>query len=220
MSDLRTLLLESADSSDHTTTTAVADADLVRARRVLRQRRSRRMSAGSALVAAAAVGAFVIVSPGSTPKSPSVAQSTGTSPGVKLVAYTGTQPSGYTLDKVPTGWRIDDDDLSVLTLAPAGTKSASLPKGVVSLKGKIAVMTESDTGVPTGVQLDDVRVDGRPGVIAHMDGDGDTRTLFVKQPSGVYLEIQVWSGLGWDNQQIAEFGSSVHINAGARTTAG
>jgi hypothetical protein len=218
MSDLRTLLHQAAPA-EHVTTTPVADGDLARARRVLRQRRTRRMSAGSGLVAAAAIGAIVVVNPGSAPTAPSAQPSSSTASSVKLVAYTGTQPTGYTLDKVPAGWKIDEDDISLLTLAPAGAKLASTG-GSGSFVGKIAVMTESDTGVPSGVQLDDVTVGDRPGVIAHMKGAGDTRTLFVKQPSGVYLEIQVWSGLGWDNQQIAEFGNSVHINAGARTTVG
>ena len=219
MSDLRTLLHEAAPA-EHATTTSIADGDLARAQRVLRQRRTRRMRAGSGLVAAAAVGALIIVNPGGTPTAPAAAPSSSTAPSVKLVAYNGTQPSGYTLDKVPAGWQIDHDDLSLLTLAPAGTKPTSTPDGVVSLEGRIAVSTESDTGVPTGVQLDDVTVGDRPGVIAHMEGAGDTRTLFVKQPSGVYLVIQVWSGLGWDNQQIAEFGNSVRINPGAQRVEG
>lgn len=219
MSDLHTLLHEAAPA-EHATSSAVADGDLARARRVLRQRRARRMSAGSGLVAAAAIGALVLVNPGSTPSAPSASPSSSTKASTKLVAYKGAQPSGYTLDKVPAGWQIDHDDLTVLTLAPAGTKPTSTPDGVVSLEGRIAVSTESDTGVPTGVQLDDVTVGDRPGVIAHMEGAGDTRTLFVKQPSGVYLVIQVWSGLGWDNQQIAEFGNSVRINPGAQRVEG
>lgn len=215
MSDLSTLLHEAAPAA-HPTTTSVADGDLARARRVLRQRRTRRLSAGSGLVAAAAIGALVIVNSGGSPASTTVAPSTKSTSSVKLVAFTGKQPTGYTLDKVPAGWQIAEDNLSLLTLAPAGAKSS----GPGSFVGKIAVMTESDTGVPTDVQLDDVTVGDRAGVIAHMKGAGDTRTLFVKQPSGDYLEIQVWSGLGWDNQQIAAFGESVHINAGAKKTFG
>jgi len=58
------------------------------------------------------------------------------------------------------------------------------------------------TGVPTGIQLDKVQVGNQPGVIAHMKGAGDTRTLFVKQPNGVYLEIQVWDGLRWQDRVV------------------
>jgi hypothetical protein len=67
MSDLRTLLHEAAGPSDTTISNAVADADLSRARRAMRRRRASRMSAGSGLVAAAAIGAFVIVGPSSSP---------------------------------------------------------------------------------------------------------------------------------------------------------
>ena len=53
--------------------------------------------------------------------------------------------------------------------------------------------------------------DGRP--------DG-TLTLFLKQRSGSYLTIQVWSGLGWSNERIAEFASGVHVTGDARITGG
>jgi hypothetical protein len=136
------------------------------------------------------------------------------------VSYTGKQPTGYVLEKVPAGWEIRQDDPSLLTLAPRGTAQDEAHGGVTSLEGTVAVMTETDTGVPTGVKLDAVRVGDRPGVIAHMKGSGDTRTLFVKQPSGAYLVIQVWDGLGWDNGQIVKFASSVHITKDAKTSAG
>ena len=80
--------------------------------------------------------------------------------------------------------------------------------------------TQSDSGIPSGVRLDDVTVAGRPAVIAHMRGAGDTRTLFVQQDSGVYLTIQVWDGLGWDNARIAEFAASVHVTDAAKPTVG
>jgi hypothetical protein len=218
MSDLRTLLNETAGSSTPSTSADVADAHLASARRSLRRRNSRRISIGSGLVAAAAIGAVAIGGAGSAPTSPSASPSTTTSTttsGVKLVAYRGAQPTGYTLDRVPAGWQIDHDDSSILTLASSGSPSDDARDGSISLEGKIAISTQADTGVPSGVQLDDVQVEGRPGVIAHMKGGNDTRTLFLKQPSGTYLEIQVWGGLGWDNDEIAAFASSVHINPGA-----
>jgi hypothetical protein len=73
---------------------------------------------------------------------------------------------------------------------------------------------------PAGVRLDDVTVAGRPAVIAHMKGSGDTRTLFMEQSSGAYLTIQVWDGLGWDNARIAEFAASVHVTDDAKPTFG
>jgi hypothetical protein len=218
MSDLRTLLHETAGPSAAATSTAVADAHLASARRSLHRRNARRVSLGSSIVAAAAIGAFAITGTSSVPTPPSAGVSTApstTTSSVELVAYEGAQPTGYTLDQVPAGWQIDHDDLSLLTLAPAGTASGDGEDGSVSLEGRIAISTQSSSWLPRGVQLDDVQVAGRAGVIAHMDGGGDTRTLFVEQPSGDYLEIQVWSGLGWDNAEIAAFAESVHVNPDA-----
>ncbi len=220
MSDLRTLLHEAAGPSDTTTSNSVADADLARARRALRRRRASRMSAGSGLVAAAAIGAFVIVGPSSSPSGHDSAVPGKSSSSVALAAYTGKQPTGFILDKVPVGWAIRDNTPGVLTIAPEGSTPVSGPAGATSLVGTIAVMTERDTGVPTGVELDHVTVGDSPAVIAHMLGSGDTRTLFGKQPSGAYLVIQVWNGLGWDNAKIAEFASSVHITKDAQLGVG
>ncbi|MET0448237.1 MAG: hypothetical protein ABW004_07505 [Aeromicrobium sp.] len=221
MSDLRTLMHEAAGASDHAVTDSIVDADLVRARRALRRRRASRLSAGSGLIAAAAVGALVLVGPGGSTSGPTgTTTSAAPATAVDLVAYTGTQPVGYTLDRVPVGWEVHHDDVGLLTLAPSGAVLAADSEDEPQLEGTIAVMTQSDTGVPTGVQLDDVEVGGEPAVIAHMQGSGDTRTLFEKQPSGVYLVIQVWDGLGWSNDQIADFASSVHITKDAAQSVG
>lgn len=223
MSDIRTLLHEAAGLAEPTVA-SIADADLIRARRALRRRRATRISAGSGLIAAAAVGALAIVGPGGSPNAPStdttVAVPQGEATGVRLVAYTGAQPEGFVLDKVPAGWKIRESTAGTLILAPKGSVEKEMTEGATSFEGTIAVMTQSDTGVPTGVQLDDVQVGDRPGVVAHMEGPGDTRTLFVKQSSGAYLTIQVWDGLGWDNDRIAEFGTSVHITKDAQPSVG
>ncbi|MFI5426852.1 hypothetical protein [Aeromicrobium sp. UC242_57] len=218
MSDIRTLLHEAADAAETTTTVMDVDADLVRARRALRRRRTSRLSAGSGLVAAAALGTFVVVGTSGSPTVPAPSVASAPQGGVTevaLVAYTGAQPEGFVLDKVPAGWEVRASTAGALILAPVGSADQGTTEGSTSLEGTIAVMTQSDTGVPSGVQLDDVRVGNRPGVIAHMKGTGDTRTLFVEQPSGAYLVVQVWDGLGWDNARIAEFGASVHVTKDA-----
>lgn len=222
MSDLRSLMQEAASLSDHATP-AVTDADLARARQALRRRRAGRMGVGSTLVAAAAVGAFAIIAPLGSPSDSADRPTAAGRPaetGIALVSYTGTQPSGYVLGKVPAGWSIRDDNPSLLTLAPEGAVQDDTADGVTSLAGTIAVMTQTDTGVPTDVALDQVQVDGRAAVIAHMKGTGDTRTLFVEQPSGAFLVIQVWDGLGWSNRQISDFAESVHITKDAQPSVG
>jgi hypothetical protein len=65
------------------------------------------------------------------------------------------------------------------------------------------------------VSKKNVRDRDRPGVLATMDGTEDVRTLFVKQPSGAYLTIQVWDGLGWGENEIIQFGVGVNVLPGA-----
>jgi hypothetical protein len=213
MPDLRTLLHDAAPTPE--TTLETVDADLGRARRGLRRRRASRLGAATGLVAAAAVGALALAGPSGSPAPPSGSGLTAaprtTTGAVELVAYTGVQPSGYRLDMVPAGWEVREDSASLLTLAP---KTAP-EREPGTMEGMIAVSTQSDTGAPSGVRLDDVTVGGSPAVIAHMDGPGDTRTLFARQPSGTYLVIQVWDGLGWDNARIAQFAASVHVTDAA-----
>lgn len=224
MSDLRELLHDAAPAQDLTVSHALVEADVVRARRALRRRRAGRLSGATGLVAAAAVGALALAGPGASPSGPAGGGATSAPQSgadvVELVAYTGKQPSGYRLDKVPAGWEIRDSNASVLTLAPRGSAEAAPVEGATSLVGTIAISTQNDTGVPSGVRLDDVRVDGQEAVIAHMKGAGDTRTLFAQQPDGSYLVIQVWDGLGWDNARIAEFAASVSVTDDAERSVG
>ncbi len=219
MSDLRTLLHEAAGPMPTQTLPTVADADLSRGHRALRRRRAGRLGASSGLLAVTALGALAIavpsVLPGTTTTTPVASAHAPAVAPLALVAYTGTQPHGYVLDKVPAGWTIADDDTGVLTLAPAGAKDAKDH----SFVNKIAITAEEDTGVPD-VPLDEVQVGDQPAVIAHMEGGDDTRTLFLKEPSGAYLNIQVWGGLGWNNDQIAEFAASVHMTEDAALSHG
>lgn len=222
MSDLRTLLHEAAPQPT-AVPEMIVERDLARARRALRLRRGRRAGIAGGLVAASALAAVAVVNPGGTPSTPTATSSPSSrsdAPGIALVAYTGAQPAGFELDKVPAGWAVRDSTPSLLTLAPDGDTTPPADGGPASLVGTIAVSTQSDTGIPSGVRLDDVTVAGRPAVIAHMSGSGDTRTLFIERSPGAYLTIQVWDGLGWDNRRIAEFAASVNVTDDARPSFG
>jgi hypothetical protein len=225
MSDLRTLMHQSVTPVAAVEASAV-DADLARGRQALHRRRARRLSAGSGLLVAAAVGAVAVVSNGLQPSLDRPSPPTSTvqprsGAAIEMVAYTGAQPSGYVLDKVPSGWVVRDDTASVLTLAPADAAAPDAgPEGAITFEGTIAITTEADTALPTGVRLDDVEVAGEPAVIAHLEGAGDTRALFLQQPSGGQLVIQVWDGLNWDNDHIAQFAASVHVTGDAQVSVG
>ena len=165
MSDLRTLMHQSVAPVPAVDAPTV-DADLARGRQALHRRRARRLSAGSGLLVAAVLGTVAVVSNGlqpslDRPAPPASTAQPRSGAAIDLVAYTGAQPSGYVLDKVPSGWTVRDDTAGVLTLAPS---DAAAPdgdlEGAISFEGVIAITTEADTGLPTGVRLDDVEVAG------------------------------------------------------------
>jgi hypothetical protein len=234
MSDLRSIMTEAVSSGPARTAPVVVDADLARGRKALRRHRLTRVGAGSGLaLTAAAVSAFLIVSPLSSstpdkaPAAPAAAAATSDSSGsslkgFSLVAYTGKQPPGYTLDRLPEGWKVFSSDGGALTLAPKTLKEKPAPDGVVVFDNKVAVSQEHS--VPSGVDKDEVTVDGHPAVIAHMLGRGSkpdgTLTLFLKQRADVYLSIQVAPEIGWNNEQIAQFAGGVHITDDAVVSVG
>ena len=216
MSDLRTRFDQIAGSPT-APSAATVDADLSRGRRALRRRRAGQTIAGSSFAVAAMVAAALAV-PGLSPESapaPVTGNGISTSVTTRLVAYTGKQPAGFTLDKVPDGWEVQGVDRFALTLAPKNTAD----KDFRSCVGKICIGQEAS--VPD-VEKQDVQVGGKPAVLATMEGDEDgvPGTLFIKQPSGVYLVIQVWDGLGWSGDDLVAFASGVHVNKGAGTTVG
>ena len=98
MSDLRSLLHEAAGPTPYPTTTWTADADLARAQRAYRRRRAGRVIVSSGMIAAVAMTVFAVLVPSlvgnKSSSSVPVASST-------LVSYTGAQPRGYIIDKVP-----------------------------------------------------------------------------------------------------------------------
>jgi len=160
--------------------------DLVRGHALRRRRRLRAtavaVSAGGVAVAVAVplvlrVGDGTAASgtpavPVTTSSGPTAA---GTSPlplrSVVLVAYEGTQPPGYRVSQVPSGWEIQGGNAYALVLAPRGFPDRS----VDSFVGKLVVMLDSAdapglpaTGSGTGNVA--VTVHGRPGVFHVEDG--------------------------------------------------
>ena len=175
MADLRSMLHEAAGPLAAPPDSEFADAQLDRAHRALRRRRVLWLTAGSGVVTAAALSVMLVLSGAGQP---------GTGP-TQLVAYTGEQPVGFILDKVPERWHIEFVDDGQLTMAPDDMKGAS--KDPRDLSGKINVSLQLT--VPD-VPGDKVQVNGRPGTIftnTRADYEPadkpDTRTLLVRQPA-------------------------------------
>jgi hypothetical protein len=210
-------------------TTLQAEADLFRGRTALRRRRVLQGAAGStfAIAVAAAALAFTTASGpagGAAPLAggtkPAVTTDSASTATFQLVAYSGAQPAGFSVDKVPAGWEVQGITDYALTLAPKGAKprNSAEPQGDVadtdpdSFVGKVAVGLQSsdEKGTPAG---ETVTVAGRKGTLVDKGG---ARTLYLPQPSGVNLQIQVWDGIDWSVAQITEFAAGIHVNPNAK----
>jgi hypothetical protein len=200
-------------------TSSQAEADLVRGRRALRRRRTVKGAATGVFAVAAATAALAYgtasrpVAPPAAASPAAASQATAPRPtvtGAKLVAYHGAQPKGYTIDKVPAGWEIQGVDPSVLTLAPIGDQDRDPHVWI----GKIAIMLQSlgDHGTPTGTA---VSVAGKRGVLVTADVPHG-KNLYVLQPNGINLIVQIWDASGWSNDAIVEFASGIHVLPGAQ----
>ncbi|GIF05837.1 hypothetical protein [Actinoplanes siamensis] len=227
MTTLRDQLADLAGSPGEPTT-AQADADLARGRTALRRRRVLQTATGSAFAIAVAAAALAFTTtgapgPDSAPLAAgtTAAATTGTV-SFDLVAYTGKQPAGFSVDKIPSGWEVQGITESALTLAPVGAKprNSAEPLGNVadddpsSFVGKVGVMLQSldEKGTPRG---DRIEVGDRTGTLVKKQGDTDGRTLYLPQPNGINLQVQVWDGIGWTPAQIAEFAAGIHVNPNA-----
>ncbi|GAA4962442.1 hypothetical protein [Actinoplanes utahensis] len=198
-------------------------ADLARGRRALRRRRTAQAAAGSAFTVAAVAAAFAFATAGSTAPTPGPVEAkapatVATIPagGFKLVDYRGAQPEAFTVGKVPAGWEVQGVTVSSLTVGPVGMAD----KDPNSFVGKVAVMLQSADehgempGTPTRVRVGD-----QEGFFVQRTGSQGV-TLFVKQPNGINLEIQVWEGIDWTRDQIVAFAEGVHVSPDAKQGVG
>jgi hypothetical protein len=217
MTDLQTLLSTAAlsDSSAYASA-AVADADVLRGHRALARRKLKQRAGRSALLGAvvvAGVGVVQLQHGSSAPATRATPSTQQAASATALVAYTGKQPAGFTVDAVPAGWTIQSVNTYALTIARVGATdldpSSYASKLVVMLKSKAVPIPTAGTPVAVGT--------GR-GVISYFDPSA--AQLFFKDSTGRVLDIQVPPSLHWSAAQIGQFGASVHANSGAATTAG
>ncbi|WP_250028855.1 hypothetical protein [Paractinoplanes maris] len=240
MNDLRDHFHEIAGPIS-TPTTDQVEADLTRGRRALRRRRVVQACTGSAFgVAALAAAVAIATSTGTPPATPADRTVAGATT-VQLVAYKGEQPQGFTIDKAPDGWFIQSSELGYLVLAPDKAKnldpnvnpSTEPLADVASFESKIAIMLESKDQSGPSRPGKTVKVGAQQGTLLKslrgMTPDGPAPTapggdtgweLWIKQPSGIYLIVQVWQGVGLTESQIVELGAGVHVHKNAQQGVG
>ena len=225
MNDLETLL-SNAGQHDGPSDPALVDADVARGRRALTHRRMRRTGTRSLLVGALAVGSFAVVhTQGGHPtttaaKAPAtvVTKAATTAPrtttivtkdvATKLVAYTGTQPEGYTVDSVPSGWALQSVNDLDLVIAPAESADPD-PSSYV---GKIVVMLLSHDAKPlTPADGDQVAVGSGTGIVSNFDRK-DGLQLSYEDANGHQVMVQAPLSLHWTDAQLGEFAAGVHVS--------
>jgi hypothetical protein len=226
MTDIDDLLSDLAQTSAVPPSAETVEADLARGRsqlaRVHRQRTIRRSMIAGGTLAAGVAGVLIATQlTGSGTEHhdvtlPSLNRSTAPAPGkihhkpsgIKLVAYNGKQLQGFTVDKVPTGWRLSSSTQYALLIDPKGDTDND-PDAFV---GKLAVLTSSsdEHGLGKG---DKVTVNGQPGVVSDQGKYGIM--LRYNDPKGFGVDIQAPQQLHWSDQQIVDFAQGVHVTSDA-----
>ena len=210
MNDL-TDRLARLDGASASPTEGEISGDLARAHTALgRRRRTRAAFAGAGLTlgVGAALGVVVAVSAGDDP-APSLAGPVSPAPGrdqgttIDLVAYTGAQPEGFELAKVPEGYVLQGSDSFVLTLATPGDDTHPL-----NFEGKVVIMLESQDAAQQLGEGQDVTVNGEPGVLK--GGPGETRILRYFQGEHLVM-VQVWETIDLTDEQIVELAEGVTV---------
>jgi hypothetical protein len=233
VNDVKEMLSLALDTGPAAGTPADPREDLARGRRLLRRRR---MLAATGVAAAMAVGAVVPfalqnsavpVSHGlagevsrptvraAKPKAQAAAEPAAQG-GVKLVAWRGTQPPGYQVSWMPSGWVVQGSTPFALVIAPAADTNTSPD----NFAGKLTVMLQSASASspPPGAAQP---VNGRPGVFeSAKQAGGDTEILDFKNANGKWVWVQAPMSLGWDSAQLAQFCGGVTVLAAAQQGVG
>jgi hypothetical protein len=205
--DLHTRLERFGGPIDAASTQDIS-ADLDRGRRAVRRRRTVQAIAGSAFGLAAITTAFALTVGGPASDTvPNRAPAVARAPAgrLTLVDYRGPQSPGFTIDKVPNGFFIQNYDGSDVLIAP----SPNPREGSLVLTGKIGIYLEAKAfhRNPSGEEL---TVTGHPAVLHTV---GSTRQLLIDISPLMYAIIQV--DLPLDRGQILELGAGLHVHQNA-----
>lgn len=140
-----------------------------------------------------------------------------TQPVMELVSYTGAQPDGFHLGKIPAGFAIEASDKDTLILAPLGEGTASSTEGPGGYTGKI-VISKNET-FDYSKDLREVTINGQPALIALTDDvDPATEVQFVTGEHTV--NIQIWNSLHLTDEQIIDFAQSITVTGDPTTVEG
>jgi hypothetical protein len=234
-------VLDVLQSLPHHVPPAAADVvadDVARGRRALIRRRRRRIACSSAAVAAVAAVAVGATQLGASAPAPVAKEPAATSQTsrVRLVAYTGAQPVGFKVSTVPAGWTVVSSDRTAFVVAPPGAKvthhrprrpAASVQdpdgQGGVSFEGRIAVMLQGMSRLPSRSPVTKVTVNGKQGLLGLADGgDAATRAAWLIFPDGAghQVLVQVPRSLGLTDDQIVRFAQGITVTGEAQPAAG
>ena len=227
-------------------TAAQVNADIARGRGALRRKRTIQAAGGSLFAVAAAAAAISLssaVAPpgnGNTTAAGDRPAATAGANGLKLVAYKGKQPKGFTIDTVPDGWFVQAVNEYELVIAPDKAKNpgpdVEVSKSPVydprDYRDKIAVFLASkDEAAPKGPFI---KIGDREGVVRKSERGMDTlpsgkmtpepvrpdgdygASVYVKLPQGTFVVVQFWAGLGFSEQQMIQLAAGVHVDKNAR----
>jgi hypothetical protein len=215
MNDVKDLLAQALDQLPQAGATADPASDLARGRNLLRRRRGLRAAGITAACAAVAIAVVPAVTHGPAPHPSAASPAIATVKGVRLVAYTGTQPPGYTVKEIPDGWVIQGSTSYLLTIAPANDPD----KSPDSFLGKLVVSWESVGATSANGQP--VTVAGRPGYYSEQNADGVlTQTLIWKDTKGRWISVESAASLGWNETALAKFAAGVTVTSTAKPSLG
>lgn len=215
MTDLGTLMNRATAHVGHTTATTIDD-DMTRGQRARRARRKRLGLGG--LGGVAAVLTLVIGLPSVGAVAPASA--------VDLVAYTGDQPEGFTIDETPEGWHLYVSDRTSLVLSPEDDPLVhDAGSDIVLLEGRIAISLVAKTFVPTStLESRNMTIDGTTAraydMLSRSGTPSGTIRVVVPQGKGMYLSVQLPPELNWTDAETIRFIGGIDVDENALTTAG
>jgi hypothetical protein len=236
-------VLETLSALPHAVTPGQAGADVVAAdvarghHALSRQRRRRFAGLGAAVAAVAAVTVTITSQPAqlgrSAPSAAGGSTATTQTAKVRLVAYTGAQPTGFKVSTVPAGWKIISSDDYSFVVAPPGapaTEPTSNPGGgqrghssqVGSFVGRIAVMLQGMSELPSNAKATTVLINGNAGQLGLAAG-GNTQTQarwLIFPDDGHKVLVQVPTSLGLTKAQIVSFAQGITVTSEAKAAGG